>query len=1298
MIRRFGFWPLLAALAILALTLRLVGLDWDRGLYLHPDERFVVWVTTDMRWPQSIAQFFNSAESPLNPYNTQHESFVYGTFPSFLVKAIAGLFGMDSYGQIYLVGRATNAVFDTGTVVLTALLARRFFNDRAGLLAGFLLAFTPLFLQSAHFFTVDTISVFFATAVFVCVVRSWDRSSIGWMALAGVMVGLAGASKPNYLISIAFLALPVLELIRLRGWRALVPRLDEREYPAIPALLTGGFLAFWIFRFAMPYAFSGPRWWNISLNQTWLDDIAFWRAVQTGLIDMKPSIQWIDRTPVIYILQNMVLWGMGVALGAMALISLAIAVWRLVRSDTWPSWWWLGMVGWIIAAIAMYGTGIAQNQRYLMHIYPFLIVLVAGFLVELELKLHRKWIAQLLTTGVVLYTLLFGLAFDSLYIRPITRIEASEWIYANVETGAVLSNEYWDDALPSPLPGEDPYRYTGMTLDLYADESENNGKVVTLVGQLSQVDYIVLSSNRVIDSVVRQPERYPVAVRYYEMLISGELGFEPVAHFHQGPEILGIEWDDRSAEESLTVYEHPEVRIFAKTDNFSAQFVHDELNAAWGNGGYHYIPGDPLPDQMLMSHADMTSLNEHGSWDDQVRDGFLQQHPLISWWVAMQIVGLAAWPLTWRAFRNLPDMAWMLAKAVGLVAMSAITLALVSWRGMSLDRGTVAISILMLLAIGLAAERCIWDEFRYKLRRHWRSIIAGELLFLGVFLATALLRSWQQLSPDHNLMQLTGVMRSVSLPPIDPWLSGGLLHTYWAGILPWASLGRMLSLEPVVVANLAAIGAVAVIAGVTWSLVSAISRSRIGVITALIVAFGSSTAFAAGIAPKITSSSVDLVLLSVLMLTIVLIHALMTMPRQRWTHFFVTALLAGAIISAIGWGLLFVGLVLALGLAIREWSRRELVDAWWPNVRRFVLELVGLIGLGIVLWYPAYAAHTATGRNLMSMELWPLSILRDQLGAPLILLLMIVVGVGAVSVLATLLAEETPGIIVAGIAIGAVFLLLLLTWRFDSGLAFLLLVSLLAITAAWHWLEDQWLLWSAGLILIASLMLAIAQTRSFRPDPAGVTSALQLLPLAWILLVIAVGIAFGRAMKSFATQSALPGVIAASLVTIAMLFPTIDAVRTSELQRAPLSDPAIIASDGELQAARWLQQNTAGVPIILTGDGAGTGASATISAITGFPTVLGSHDVERRTRPGWERMVGRRNMDVTTIYTGMHDWPMVAPYLDRYSVRYIIVGAQERIWFGNVDASFAVAVENGHLQLVFEHDGVVIYQVADPGD
>ncbi len=379
---RVSYGLLLVLILIVAAVLRFTGLDWDNGRYLHPDERFMVMVTDDTAWPDSIGGYFDSANSPLNPYNTRHGTFVYGTFPLFLTKALGDLTGHDVYGNIHIVGRALSALSDTGTVFLVAWIARRFFGDRAGLLAGFLIAFTMLHVQSAHFYTVDAMSVFFATATFVTVVKGWDRKSIPWFAVAGVMAGLAGASKPNYLIALGFFALPVLETIRLHGIDGLFPSRRRRVFQVIPAVLVAGIVAFWTFRLGQPYAFAGPHVWDVRLNPQWTADLRYWQTAQSGLIDIKSSVQWVGRTPILYIVQNMVAWGMGPPLGIAALAALAIGTWRIIRSPRWPSWWMLGMLGWSIAQLVLYGTNMAQAQRYLLPIYPFLIALAAGLLVE----------------------------------------------------------------------------------------------------------------------------------------------------------------------------------------------------------------------------------------------------------------------------------------------------------------------------------------------------------------------------------------------------------------------------------------------------------------------------------------------------------------------------------------------------------------------------------------------------------------------------------------------------------------------------------------------------------------------------------------------------------------------------------------------------------------------------------------------------------------------------------------------------------------------------------------------------
>ncbi len=854
---RYGL--VLLAILVLAAVLRVAGLDWDDGYYLHPDERFMVMVTVDTAWPESVAQYFDSDTSPLNPYNTRHGTFVYGTFPLFLTKAISGVFDHDFYGGAHLAGRAISAISDVGTVFLTAWIARRFFGRHAGLLAGFLLACTMLHIQTAHYYTVDSLSVFFATATFAATVKGWDRRSFGWFALAGLMIGLAGASKPNFLIAIAFLGLPVMEMVRSRGWQGLIPWSsdeDEDHFPVIPAVALAGLVAFWTFRIAQPYAFAGPSFWNIGLDQRWLDDLSYWRAAQSGLIDIKSSIQWVDRTPVVYILDNLVRWGMGPPLGLAALAGLVLLVARLVMARTWPSWWMLGIGGWCVAQIALYGTNMAQAQRYLMPIYPFLVVLGAGLLIELARRFSRAgWFRERpawLNPGTILiavtigYTLFYAVAFTTLFVRPLSREQASEWIYENVPAGSTITSEYWDDGLPMRLPGEDLEQYRYVTLDLYAYEGEGSLKLSRLIGQLNQADYIVLSSNRIIGSVPRQPERYPMASHYYEMLLNGDLGFELVADFSQTPELFGITFDDTEAEETLTVYEHPYVRIFQKTDAFNVADVYNALDAARGYGGVNYLPGDPVGDQMFLTEAEREAYDSGGRWITKYDpEDIFNRAPLVWWYLALQVMAIPAMPIALLVFRQFPDRGWALAKVTGLLLVGWLAWLLASVDLVRFSPLSIILAWLLVLFGGVLVGGTHLATLPGQLRARWRWIAGTEALFLAAFAGAAWLRAlqpafWQPTNSDETpfwFAIFNASARTSWFPAHDPWFSEGQLHLLNWGQVPWVMLTRLTGILPHSAYNLAFAGIFALTVISLWS-----------VATTLISHIGGSTRRAAWIA------------------------------------------------------------------------------------------------------------------------------------------------------------------------------------------------------------------------------------------------------------------------------------------------------------------------------------------------------------------------------------------------------------------------------------------------------------------
>ena len=109
-------WVAFVALLLGAALLRLVGIGWDEGQHLHPDERFLTQVETGLRWPEGafLTTYFDEAKSTLNPRNVGFTFFAYGDFPIVLVKGVSVALGRTSYDQVYLVGRAMAALVDLG--------------------------------------------------------------------------------------------------------------------------------------------------------------------------------------------------------------------------------------------------------------------------------------------------------------------------------------------------------------------------------------------------------------------------------------------------------------------------------------------------------------------------------------------------------------------------------------------------------------------------------------------------------------------------------------------------------------------------------------------------------------------------------------------------------------------------------------------------------------------------------------------------------------------------------------------------------------------------------------------------------------------------------------------------------------------------------------------------------------------------------------------------------------------------------------------------------------------------------
>lgn len=123
------------------------------------------------------------------------------------LMALSGrIFGFSSWSML-----APNALCGVGSVGLLYLAVRRTNGPAAGLLAGSVLALTPVAAMMFKFNNPDALLVLLMTLGAYCTVRALDKASTWWLVLAGVAIGFGFITKMLQ----AFLVLPAFALVYL---------------------------------------------------------------------------------------------------------------------------------------------------------------------------------------------------------------------------------------------------------------------------------------------------------------------------------------------------------------------------------------------------------------------------------------------------------------------------------------------------------------------------------------------------------------------------------------------------------------------------------------------------------------------------------------------------------------------------------------------------------------------------------------------------------------------------------------------------------------------------------------------------------------------------------------------------------------------------------------------------------------------------------------------------------------------------------------------------------------------------
>ena len=792
-------WPffVLAAIVVVALALRLHGLNWDDGYGFHPDERDI-YMRSDCMYalltdaphaptcgylndhPEAepglggLRYLFDADRSPLNPHWFPLGSIL--VYVMVFIRSVVELFTDVGGFDMRYAGRTLSVLADVGSVLMVFILGRRLYGRNVGLLAAGLAALAVIHVQHSHFYRPETFTVLLTLASIWATLRMVEKRRLRDSLLLGLILGLALAPKVNVLPLLAPLALGygyrILDEAEGR-WDEISPEMLGRV--AGHAVLAGA-VALAIFFVTTPYAF-------IDIG-AFVSDVMLQTRMAREAGFFPFTVQYVDTPPFLYQIQQTTVWGLGVPLGVVAWLSipftaLMIAIDRRhLRAD-------LILLIWVVPSLLFLESFEVRFMRYLFPLMPIMILLASRMMLwnvervgepfrriaesagEAVSQLRRRHFPAgptatlVVVTAVVALPVLvvvstgfYSLAFQKVYANEHPANEAANWVYSEIprDSPIVLDN-HWDEFLPG-LYGREVWQFP-----LY--EHDTQQKMAELAKRLASSDYLIFYSARPYTSASRDPQRLPYSNNYYRLLFSGDLGYSLHREFTNYPSLVGVVFRDDAlprsglhspapevpspdanftlnfgyADDNVSGYDHPRVMVFRNATRLSEKELRRMLAPP-------QAPRSAEDTDALMLGGDaLAKQRAGGTFSDIVgRDGWTNDLPVLAWLLVIELIYLLSLPLVMFVFRPLADRGILLARTLGLLAVCYVAWLIVSLGWLDFSRGAVYVGMAAVAVASSIALWFTWREIWQFVRLHWRILVLSEALFLAAFLTFVAVR------------------------------------------------------------------------------------------------------------------------------------------------------------------------------------------------------------------------------------------------------------------------------------------------------------------------------------------------------------------------------------------------------------------------------------------------------------------------------------------------------------------------------------------------------------------------------
>ena len=403
----------LTLIILLGLLVRFLGIHFGLPLEVHSDE------------PIFVKHALKFGTGDFNPHGFLYPSLTYyllfflycgyyvfgsvfGLFHS--TNEFAGLYFSDPT-SFYIIGRFFMTLLGTATIFLVYFIGKKLFDKKVGLVSALLMAFIFWHVRNSHFIKPDVPMTFFVSLSFLFAVYILESGYTKYYILAGLMAGLALASK--YTGGVIVFSLVTAHILYSYD-KLILPKMVINK-----KLLLGGIFILIGFFIGCPFAFLDFK--------NFLPFIVSHSAqVKEGWIGLNlQGNTWF--LTITYHLKT----AMGLSLELLALLGfLFCLIFKHSKKD-------LLLVSFPIIYFIIFAGNRFNFPRFWIPIFPFLLIMGSRLLNEIVynsrfLKKGKGIILAFVSVLIIIPSIVSDVKYDFLISNKYTSNLAREWIENNI--------------------------------------------------------------------------------------------------------------------------------------------------------------------------------------------------------------------------------------------------------------------------------------------------------------------------------------------------------------------------------------------------------------------------------------------------------------------------------------------------------------------------------------------------------------------------------------------------------------------------------------------------------------------------------------------------------------------------------------------------------------------------------------------------------------------------------------------------------------------------------------------------